>query len=255
MPSSGSSAAGPTPHPLPPGQRLVEGFPRFGTHLHRPPPDVPSGPAIEVIGAVADPFAVPIAELAELRRREVTADFHCVSGWSATDLHWEGVAFRTFYDTLVVPRLAAGAKVSHLRFTGLDHYRSVAEIADVFARDVLIADRLNGEPLTPDHGAPVRLVSPGQYGYVNTKHLCRVEVLEQAPAMKNPAAIRIGRLTLRTPLVKTHPRARVWHEERHPDLPAWLLRPLYRAMVGPIKMLSARGSRPAPVSSSEPVPP
>ena len=39
---------------LPPGQRAVDGFPRFGTHLHRPPPAVPAEPVIEIAGAVAD---------------------------------------------------------------------------------------------------------------------------------------------------------------------------------------------------------
>ena len=255
MPSTRSSVAMPASHLLPPGQRPVAGFPRFGTHLHRPPPVVSSHPVIQVSGAVEDPFSVPVAHLADLPRHEVTADFHCVAGWSATDLHWEGVALRTFYETLVVPRLAAGATVTHLLFAGLDHYRAVAEIADVLGPDVVIADRLNGEPLTPDHGAPVRLVSPGQYGYVSIKHLCQVQVLEKLPAMKNPAAIRIGPLTVRTPLIRTHPRARVWQEERHPDLPSWLLRPFYRAFIGPIRTLSARGSRRATFSSPRQAPP
>ena len=37
---------------LPPGQRAVDGFPRFGAHLQRPPPAVPATPAIEITGAV-----------------------------------------------------------------------------------------------------------------------------------------------------------------------------------------------------------
>ena len=49
---------------LPPGQRPVEGFPRFGTHLHHPPPVIPEAYAIEVSGAVAEAFALPLAELA-----------------------------------------------------------------------------------------------------------------------------------------------------------------------------------------------
>ena len=49
-------------------------------------------------------------------------------------------------------------------------------IEDALAEDVLIAERLNGRPLDSDHGAPARLVSPNQYGYVNTKHLCAIEL-------------------------------------------------------------------------------
>ncbi len=81
---------------LPPGQHQTDGLPRFGTHLHRPAPAVPVNPVIEIGGAVAESFAVPLVTLATLPRRELTADFHCVAGWSATDLRWEGVAFETF---------------------------------------------------------------------------------------------------------------------------------------------------------------
>src|SRR5687767_3562831 len=99
---------------LPPGQRALDHFPRFGTHLHRPPPPVPDDPAVEVTGAVESPFSVPLADVAALPRRAITADFHCVSGWSATDLHWEGVAFETFYRMVLAPAVRAGATITHL---------------------------------------------------------------------------------------------------------------------------------------------
>ena len=55
-----------------PGQYPNDGFPRFGTHLHRPPPAVPVDPVIEMSGAVGKSFALPLAELATLPRRQVT---------------------------------------------------------------------------------------------------------------------------------------------------------------------------------------
>jgi DMSO/TMAO reductase YedYZ molybdopterin-dependent catalytic subunit len=78
---------------LPPGQRMVEGFPRFGTHLARPAPVVPADPVITIRGAVTEPVDVPLAALATLPRRALSADFHCVAGWSATNLRWDGVPF------------------------------------------------------------------------------------------------------------------------------------------------------------------
>src|SRR6266567_1512660 len=132
---------------LPPGQRAIDGFPRFGTHLHHPPPAVPIDPELEISGAVAKPFALPLAELATLPRRELTADFHCVAGWSATNLHWEGVAFETLYRTVIEPSLQPDASVTHVVFGGLDGYRSFVGIEDALADDVLIADRLDGRPL------------------------------------------------------------------------------------------------------------
>ncbi|MFE3443159.1 molybdopterin-dependent oxidoreductase [Nocardia sp. NPDC059180] len=217
---------------LPPGQRAVDGFPRFGTHLHHPPPDVPADPVIEIGGALAESITLSVAELATLPRREIRADFHCVAGWSATDLLWEGVPFETLYRTRVEPLIEAGDSISHVVFEGLDGFQSIVLLEDVLADNVLIADRLNGRPLDSDHGAPVRLVSPHQYGFINTKHLSRIEFDTTEPPIPD-----------RWSPLASHPRARVWEEERHRHLPGRLVRPIYRSLIGPIRKLSARGSR------------
>ena len=86
---------------LPPGQRELRGFPRFGTHFGAPPPAVPPDPKLEIAGAVKTPFELPLAKLRELPRKELRADFHCVAGWSATDLSWEGVPFAAFYRAVI----------------------------------------------------------------------------------------------------------------------------------------------------------
>ena len=90
------------------------------------------------------------------------------------------------------------------------------------ADDVLIAERLNGAPLDGDHGAPARLVSPHQYGFISTKHLCRIELHTSNPVENFGSASAIARMAFRSPLFWRHPRARVWGEERHPYLPAWV---------------------------------
>ena len=169
---------------------------------------------------MAEPFSLPLTDLATLPRRELTADFHCVAGWSATDLHWEGVAFETFYRQVDRAALDPDATITHLVFGGLDGYRVGVSIEDALAEDVLIADRLDGRPLDSDHGAPVRLVSPSQYGYINTKHLCRIEPRTAEPDPgKLGTASWLSRYTLRSPLIRRHPRARVWEEERNPAPP------------------------------------
>ena len=227
---------------LPPGQRRIEGFPRFGVPGR--PPAVPRDPVIEISGAVAKSFALALAELATLPHRELTADFHCVAGWSATNLRWEGVAFETFYRMIIEPSVQPGTSVTHILFGGLDGYRSVVAIDDALAEDLLIAERLDGRPLDGNHGAPARLVSPHQYGFVSTKHLCRIELRTAEPtgAYASPAMR----------LLKPHPQARVWEEERHRYLPAWSVRPIYRLLIPPIASLSAHGSR---RSRTAPAPP
>jgi DMSO/TMAO reductase YedYZ molybdopterin-dependent catalytic subunit len=226
---------------LPPGQHLVDGFPRFGAHLSQPAPAVPTDPVIEIGGVVTEAFDLPLATLATLPRRELTADFHCVAGWSATGLRWEGVSFETVYRTFIEPAIPPTRSVTHVVFGGLDGHRSVVTVEDALADEVLIAERLDGRPLDGDHGAPARLVSPHQYGYMSTKHLCRIEVHTSEP--KDPPSSPVDRVLLA--LFGRHPRARVWQEERHPHLPPWSVRPVYRALIAPIAYLSARASREA----------
>jgi DMSO/TMAO reductase YedYZ molybdopterin-dependent catalytic subunit len=221
---------------LPPGQRRVDGFPRFGTHLHRPPPPVPDDPVIAMSGAGLSSSQVRLAELSTLPRREIVADFHCVAGWTATDLRWEGVRFADFYRRYVEPALEPGITVTHLAFEGLDGVASVVELRDALADDVLLADRLNGRPLDGDHGAPIRLVSPTQYGYMSTKHLCVVEVCSALPTHRLGTGI-LDRV------IEGHPRARVWHEERHGRIPGRLVRPFYRALIRPIRYLCSKGAQ------------
>jgi len=217
---------------LPPGQRRMTRFPRFGAHLSRPAPVVPVAPVIEVRGAVTEAFDVPLSRLAALPRSELVADFHCVTGWSATNLRWEGVAFEHFYRDVIAPALQPDAVVTHVVFGGLDGYRSVALLEDALADGVMIAERLDGRPLDGDHGAPVRLVSPAQYGYISTKHLCRIDVRTAAPGARRVPIVAL--------LIKSHPRARVWEEERHAFLPTWLVRPVYRALKVPFLFLCGR---------------
>lgn len=220
---------------LPPGQHRVDGFPRFGTHLHRAPPPVPHRPEIVIAGAVTERIAVGLGELSGAARVERVTNFHCVSGWSATGLQWEGIPFKRFFEEWIAPVVAPDAPVTHVAFRGLDGYRSVALLEDALAEDVLLADRLNGAPLDGDHGAPVRVVSPSQYGYVSAKHLCRIDLLTSEPSVLYPsAAMSVLRPTL---------RARVWEEERHRLVPGWALRLPYRLLIPPIRRLSARGRR------------
>ena len=221
---------------LPPGQRPIRGFPRFGTHMHHPPPAVPAEPALGVGGVVTQPLSLPLRELRTLPRREVVADFHCVAGWSATGLRWEGVPFAAFYREVLAPR-AAGI-VTHVKFVGMDGHWSVALLEDVLGDDVLLAEHLDGRLLDGDHGAPLRLVSPGQYGFVNTKHLCRIELLASEPATCMGSASTAAHLGLRLFGYKGFVRARVREQERHRFLPPRLVREISRLLIPGLRRLS-----------------
>ena len=224
------------PGQLPPGQHLVDWFPRFGTHSDRPTPTISDDPVVEIGGVVTEPFAVRVADLVALPRRRLDADFHCVSGWTAAGLRWEGVAFAEFYRLRIEPSLCPGAVVTHVKFCGLDGFGSVITIEDALDHDVVLADHLDGERLGRDHGAPLRVVSPAQYGYMSTKHLSRIDVHTAAP-IGGPRSFVLD------VLLHSHPRARVWKEERHGTLPGPVVRPFYRAIAKVMLRRSRRSSR------------
>ena len=212
---------------LPPGQQVIGFFPRFGTHRYVAAPPINGLAMIRIAGAVVRSMDFPVARLAHLERRAVVADFHCVAGWTAEGLRWDGVAFRRFYESVIVPEATPHPGVSHILFRGADGFRSAVTLQDALDSDVLLADRLGGAALDSRHGAPVRLLSPKQYGYKSTKHLCCIELHISEPADGHEKAIPDFLLAL----LKAHPRARVSEEERHRYLPAWLIRGLYRRFI------------------------
>ena len=212
----------------PPGQRRRRDFPRFGVPLVAPPA-VPDDPALTITGAVAHDLRLPLTELDRVVPRvEQVADLHCVATWTATGLRWSGVSLRQLWDQVIVPRCAPDGAVAVIA-RGADGVRAVLDLRDALADDVLLADRLDGEPLDVLHGAPLRLVSPAQYGYKSIKHLTGLKVCATLPA---PGFNGLE-----------HPRARVALEERHPFLDGRLLRLPYRALVAPIAWLSRRSAR------------
>jgi DMSO/TMAO reductase YedYZ molybdopterin-dependent catalytic subunit len=172
------------------------------------------------------------------------ADFHCVTGWTAPGLRWGGVAFRRFYESVIVPEAGPEPGVSHLLFVGADGFSTALLLDDALDDGVLLADQLGGTALGSDHGAPVRLLSPKQYGYKSAKHLCRIELHTREP--KDGYSKGVRRRFLKW-VVTPHPRARVAEEERHRYLPAWVVRGIYRNVLRRIWLWAFhRASRPGP---------
>lgn len=203
---------------LPPGQGVIKGFPRFGdAFLGEPLPTIPAEPVLTIRGAVDTEHTIPLTELDKLPRQEMVSDFHCVTTWTKQGLRWGGVRFRDFYGQVVIPITGPAPDVGYLLLVGWDGYKSTMVLEDALADDVLLADHLDGQALPPEHGAPLRLVSPRQYGYKSTKHLCAIELWTEPPPSK------LGR--------KAHPRARVELEERHATIPGCLLRWPYRLAI------------------------
>ena len=207
---------------LPPGQYEIEAFPRFGLapFANRFPKETEEV-RIQIAGEVQTPVTVGI-ELEHLTRVEQRSDFHCVTTWSCRSLTWSGFRFSDFYRQVVVPIAVPSPDTAFVVLRGQDGYKTSLLLEDLLAPDVLLADRLSGEPLPIAHGAPLRLVAPAHYGYKNIKHINGIE-LWRSSANYRPLGFRF----------MAHPRARVAHEERGQWVPGWVLRYLYRPLVRP----------------------
>jgi DMSO/TMAO reductase YedYZ molybdopterin-dependent catalytic subunit len=203
---------------LPPGQHDVQRMPRFGLlpFALRFPTEIERIELRVQSAFDAGPW------LASLPRVEQTSDFHCVTTWSKRGLRWSGVRFADFYREVAVARAGVSADDRFVVLRAQDRAHTSLPLDDLLAPDVLLADRLDGQPLPIAHGAPLRLVAPSHYGYKSIKHLNRIE-FRRSGADYRPVGLRFMQ----------HPRARVALEERGQWAPNWLLRWLYRPFIGP----------------------
>jgi DMSO/TMAO reductase YedYZ molybdopterin-dependent catalytic subunit len=207
---------------LPPGQYASDRFPRFGlTQFARRFPKDARNVALRIDGDVREAIAVSAALLA-LPRVSQTSDFHCVTTWSRRSLHWSGFRFADFFERIAVPLAGPDKDATFVVLRCQDGYRSCLPLEDLLADDVLLADTLEGAPLTIEHGAPLRLVAPAHFGYKSAKHVSRVEFWRDDRRYR-PAGLRF----------MEHPRARVALEERGRGVPGLVLRYLYRPLVRP----------------------
>jgi DMSO/TMAO reductase YedYZ molybdopterin-dependent catalytic subunit len=160
---------------LPPGQREIETFPRFGlTPFAVRFPTALEAPTIRISGDIEATVEVG-KELERVARVEQCSDFHCVTTWTRRALRWSGFRFSDFYRQIVVPLARPAPGTTFVVFRGQDGARASLPLDDLLAPDVLLADQLDGQPLPIEHGAPLRLVAPAHYGYKSVKHLDRIE--------------------------------------------------------------------------------
>ena len=160
------------PARLPPGQYLTEKWPVL--HAGTVPRTDLATWDFKVWGEVGAPLRVTWDELQRLPATEITADIHCVTRWSRFDNRWMGVAFREVLK-LAPPQLAA----SHVLVHAEQGFTANVPLADLDRDDVLLATHHDGEPLTGEHGYPVRLIVPHLYAWKSVKWTRGLEFLDR----------------------------------------------------------------------------
>jgi DMSO/TMAO reductase YedYZ molybdopterin-dependent catalytic subunit len=136
---------------MPPGQSLTNRFPVL--HYGPVPRFNPATWDFSVWGEVEQPLRLTWEEFNRLPRTKITMDLHCVTKWSKFDTLWEGVAVRTLVDQgLIKIKPQACYVLEHAEYG----FTTNLPLAVVLQENFLLATHYDGQPLTPDHGYPLR---------------------------------------------------------------------------------------------------
>ncbi len=127
-----------------------------------------------VYGAVDEPARWDWNAFNKLPKSTMTSDFHCVTRWSRFDNHWKGVRV---VDVLDMLRIKPEAKFVLVHAE--QGYTANVPLEDMMRENALLATHHDEEPLTADHGYPVRLVVPHLYGWKSVKWVRGFEMLER----------------------------------------------------------------------------
>jgi DMSO/TMAO reductase YedYZ molybdopterin-dependent catalytic subunit len=161
--------AGYDPARLPPGQYLTEKWPVL--HAGSVPNTDLATWTFRVWGQVESPIELSWEEFDGLSKTDNVQDIHCVTRWSRFDTRFRGVHWRELA-ALVQPKPTARFAVAHAE-QGFTANVPLSALEDDLA---LLATEADGEPLSAEHGWPLRLVIPGRYFWKSAKWLRGIEL-------------------------------------------------------------------------------
>lgn len=160
---------------LPPGQTLTRKLPVTGERAADRELSLENWELI-VEGAVNQPCRLRFQDLLRLPQESIIRDIHCVTSWSRFDLSLTGTRLANLLRDFARPLLSA-------RFVRFEAYSARSHDTslplEVALADCWLVHAINGQPLTPEHGFPVRVMTPSRYFYKSLKWLRRIELLEE----------------------------------------------------------------------------
>jgi DMSO/TMAO reductase YedYZ molybdopterin-dependent catalytic subunit len=154
---------------LPPGQIETARFPVVGER--RPSADLDDW-RLELGGLIRRPRALDLSEFLALDHRRLTFDIHCVTSWTRFDSSFTGIPLSELLEPL-----PAGQFASFTAYSDRGHHTSL-QLGYAMEHSWIVHE-FEGEPLSSEHGGPVRVVTPGKYFYKSLKWLKSIEVLDR----------------------------------------------------------------------------
>lgn len=136
---------------LPPGQSLTQKFPVL--HYGPVPRFNPATWNLRIFGEVEHEILWTWDQILRLPRTQMVMDIHCVTRWSKFDTSWEGISVRTLLDQgFIQVKTTASYVIQHAEYGFTVNLPLELVLSDNF----LLATHYDGQPLTPDHGYPLR---------------------------------------------------------------------------------------------------
>jgi DMSO/TMAO reductase YedYZ molybdopterin-dependent catalytic subunit len=182
---------------LPPGQHLTDKWPVL--HYGKVHTIETARWTFNITGLVEKELTLTYEEFLALPRVEVFSDIHCVTTWSKLNNTWEGVSAASTKDLVVIK-----SEAKYVMVEGAGGFTTNLPLDDFFQEDVLFALKHNGQPITAEHGRPVRLVVPRLYFWKSAKWVTGLNFIAQdAPGFWEEAGY--------------HMHGDPWTEERRRD--------------------------------------
>jgi DMSO/TMAO reductase YedYZ molybdopterin-dependent catalytic subunit len=147
---------------LPPGQTLTDKWPVLH-HGSVQRTDVKKW-KFTITGLVEIERTLTYDEFTALPQVEVFSDIHCVTTWSRYNNLWEGVSTSVIKDLVKIK-----PEAKYVIVEGAGGFTTNLSLDDFFQPDVLFALKHDGQPITAEHGAPVRLIVPRLYFWKSAK--------------------------------------------------------------------------------------
>lgn len=133
---------------------------------------------LTIDGAVQHPMQLSLAEIQKLPLTSMVIRHVCVEGWAAI-VQWGGVRLQELA-TIVQPKPEA----RYVYFKSADGYYESWDLASSLHPQTLMVYQKNGQPLSIDNGAPLRLASPIKLGYKQSKWVTQITFLNELMPMK-----------------------------------------------------------------------
>lgn len=136
---------------IPPGQSLTNKFPVL--HYGQVPEFNPQTWNFRAWGEIEKPLELNWDQFSHLPRTTLKMDIHCVTRWSKADTLWEGVSLRTLIELGQIQlKPSARFVLQHAEFG----FTANLPIDIMLAENFLLATHYDGQPITPEHGFPLR---------------------------------------------------------------------------------------------------